>query len=128
MLLQRVIRHGGRTHPLNLRLLSSALYCCLLSVTPLFAQHDDASKPAAEKAAESKPQAEVPPVQTHHTLHVNGQTLNYTATAGLMPLKNDKGETEANIFFMAYTLDQAEGKRDSKIGRASCRERVCMLV
>ena len=56
----------------------------------------------------------MPPVQTHHTLHVNGQTLNYTATAGLMPLKNDKGETEANIFFMAYTLDQPEAKRDGK--------------
>ena len=67
-----------------------------------------------EKAVENKPQAEVAPVQTHHVLHVNGQTLNYTATAGMMPLKNDKGETEANIFFMAYTLDPPEGKRDSK--------------
>jgi carboxypeptidase C (cathepsin A) len=117
---------AGRTHPLNRlnrRLLCSAA-CCLLSltpllVTPLFAQHEDAAKPAADKpaaqkAAETKPQAEVPPVQTHHTLHVGGQTLNYTATAGLMPLKNDKGETEANIFFMAYTLDQPEAKRDSK--------------
>ena len=97
---------------LNRRLVCSALCCCLLSVAiPLFAQHEDApkraaEKPAAEKAVENKPQAEVPPVQTHHTLHVNGQTLNYTATAGMMPLKNDKGETEANIFFMAYTLDQ----------------------
>jgi carboxypeptidase C (cathepsin A) len=105
---------------LNCRLLCSTLCCCLLSVSPsIFAQHPDAAKPAAEKpgaekAVESKPQAEVPPLQTHHTLRVNGQTLNYTATAGMMPLKNDKGETEANIFFMAYTLDQPEGKRDSK--------------
>lgn len=118
---------AGRTYPLNRlnrRLLCSALCCCLLSltplfVTPLFGQHEDTAKPAADKqvaqkAVETKPQAEVPPVQTHHTLHVGGQTLNYTATAGLMPLKNDKGETEANIFFMAYTLDQPEGKRESK--------------
>ncbi|HZD44757.1 MAG TPA: peptidase S10 [Acidobacteriaceae bacterium] len=104
---------------LNRRLLCCTL-CCLLTVaTPLLAQHEDAAKPstgkpAAEKAVESKPQAEAQPVQTHHTLHVNGQTLNYTATAGMMPLKNDRGETEANIFFMAYTLDQPEGKRDSK--------------
>ena len=104
---------------LNRRLLCCTLCCCLLAVaTPLLAQHEDAAKPAtgkpaAEKAVESKPQAEAP-VQTHHTLHVNGQTLNYTATAGMMPLKNDRGETEANIFFMAYTLDQPEGKRDSK--------------
>ena len=109
---------------MNRRLLCSALCCVLVAASPLFAQHEDASKPApekpaqeksaAEKAVENKPQAEVPPVQTHHTLHVNGQTLNYTATAGMMPLKNDKGETEANIFFMAYTLDQPEAKRDGK--------------
>ena len=92
---------------LNRRLLCCTLCCCLLGVaTPLLAQHEDAAKPvtgkpAAEKAGESKPQAEAQPVQTHHTLHVNGQTLNYTATAGMMPLKNDRGETEANIFFMA---------------------------
>ena len=108
---------------LNRRLLCS-VFCFLLSGAPLLAQHQDsqhqeASKPAqekppAEKAVENKPQAEVPPVQTHHTLHVNGQTLNYTATAGMMPLKNDKGEVEANIFFMAYTLDQPEAKREGK--------------
>ena len=102
---------------LNRRLLCSVLCGCLLSVTPLFAQHEDASKPAAEKhaadkAIETKPQAEAPPVQTHHTLHLDGQTLNYTATAGMMPLKNDKGEVEANIFFMAYTLDQPEARRE----------------
>jgi carboxypeptidase C (cathepsin A) len=118
---QKVIRRGGKDpslNRLNRRLLCAAV-CCLLSVTSLFGQHEDAAKPAAEKpaaqkAVETKPQAEVPPVQTHHTLHVGGQTLNYTATAGLMPLKNDKGETEANIFFMAYTLDQPGEKRESK--------------
>jgi carboxypeptidase C (cathepsin A) len=109
---------------LNRRLLCSALCCLLVAASPLFAQHEDSSKPAQEKSAqeksaaakavENKPQAEVPPVQTHHTLHVNGQTLNYIATAGMMPLKNDKGEIEANIFFMAYTLDQPEAKRDGK--------------
>src|SRR6478672_13009254 len=113
---------GGRSYPLNRRLLCSALWCLLVAASPLSAQHEDTSKPpqekpaqeksAAEKVVENKPQAEVPPVQTHHALHVNGQTLNYTATAGMMPLKNDKGETEANIFFMAYTLDQPEAKRD----------------
>ena len=42
---------------------------------------------------------------THHEIHVGGKLLRYTATAGLMPLRNAEGETEANIFFMAYTLD-----------------------
>jgi carboxypeptidase C (cathepsin A) len=104
---------------LNRRLRFSAFCCLLVAAVPLFAQHENPSKPAAEKSAaekavETKPQGEVAPIQTHHTVHVNGQTLNYTATAGLMPLKNEKGETEADIFFAAYTLDHPEGKSDSK--------------
>jgi carboxypeptidase C (cathepsin A) len=45
------------------------------------------------------------PVVTHHSITVDGKTLNYTATAAQMPLKNTSGETEAHIFYMAYTLD-----------------------
>ncbi len=45
------------------------------------------------------------PVVTHHSITVNGKTLNYTATVAQMPLKNASGETEAHIFYMAYTLD-----------------------
>ena len=45
---------------------------------------------------------------THHSITVNGKTLNYTATVAQMPLKNASGETEAHIFYMAYTLDGAD--------------------
>ncbi len=45
------------------------------------------------------------PVVTHHKLTVGGKTLEYTATVAQMPLKDAKGETEAHIFYMAYTLD-----------------------
>lgn len=51
------------------------------------------------------------PVVTHHTITVRGKTLNYTATVAQMPLKNPEGETEAHIFYMAYTLDGAETAR-----------------
>jgi hypothetical protein len=44
------------------------------------------------------------PVVTHHSINVDGKTLNYTATVAQMPLKNASGETEAHIFYMAYTL------------------------
>ncbi|HXA86616.1 MAG TPA: peptidase S10, partial [Candidatus Dormibacteraeota bacterium] len=61
------------------------------------------AKPAAE--AKKEP-AEVAPIVTHHEIHVGGKTLHYTATTGMMPLKNnDTGEVEAHIFFIAYTLD-----------------------
>ncbi len=45
------------------------------------------------------------PVITHHSVNVGGATLSYTATVAQMPLKNADGETEAHIFYMAYTLD-----------------------
>ena len=45
------------------------------------------------------------PVVTHHTITVGGKTLSYSAKVGQMPLKNSSGETEAHIFYMAYTLD-----------------------
>jgi carboxypeptidase C (cathepsin A) len=45
------------------------------------------------------------PVVTHHSVTVQGKTINYTATVGQMPLKNAAGDTEAHIFYMAYTLD-----------------------
>jgi len=51
------------------------------------------------------PVPEETPVITHHEITVGGKTLKYTATVGMMPLKNRDGETEARIFFMAYTLD-----------------------
>ena len=51
------------------------------------------------------------PVVTHHSVTVDGKTLNYTATVAQMPLKDASGETEAHIFYMAYTLDGAEAHR-----------------
>ena len=56
--------------------------------------------------------SEVPPVITHHQAMLNGKTLNYTATAGRLPIKREDGKTEAEMFFVAYTLDgQDAGKR-----------------
>lgn len=45
------------------------------------------------------------PVVTQHSINVRGKTLHYTATVAQMPLANASGETEAHIFYMAYTLD-----------------------
>lgn len=59
-------------------------------------------KPAVDVTA----QKDEPPIVTKHSAHVGGRTLNYTVTTGFMPIKNaTSGETEARIFYMAYTLD-----------------------
>src|SRR5438445_4260507 len=70
-----------------------------------------ASPSGSSAAAQGRPQPqatptpEEPPVVTHHEIRAGGKTLRYTATVGMMPIKNRDGETEARIFFMAYTLD-----------------------
>lgn len=51
---------------------------------------------------------EVPPVQTKHSIRVGGRELNYTATAGRLPIKDAEGKIEAEMFFVAYTLDGAD--------------------
>jgi carboxypeptidase C (cathepsin A) len=56
------------------------------------------------------PAPEEPPVITHHSITVGGKELRYTATTGMMPIKNRDGETEARIFFMAYTLDGVDNR------------------
>jgi len=47
-------------------------------------------------------------VVTHHSITLDGKPLNYTATVAQMPLKDAAGETEAHIFYMAYTLDDVK--------------------
>jgi carboxypeptidase C (cathepsin A) len=42
---------------------------------------------------------------THHTATIGGERIEYTATAGTLPLKNSEGKTIADVFFVAYTRD-----------------------
>ena len=60
------------------------------------------------KPATPPPKPDVPPVQTQHQMTVGRKKLNYTVTTGMMPLKTEAGETEARLFFMAYTLSKGE--------------------
>jgi carboxypeptidase C (cathepsin A) len=75
----------------------------------------ESAKTDANEAADKEEHydvAEVPPVVTHHQITLKGKTLSYTATAGRLPIKRDDGKTEAEMFFVAYTLDgQEAGKR-----------------
>jgi carboxypeptidase C (cathepsin A) len=48
---------------------------------------------------------EVPPAVTHHQITVDGKLLKYTATTGRLPIKRGDGKIEAQMFYVAYTLD-----------------------
>lgn len=55
----------------------------------------------------------VEPIITQHSIKQGRKTLKYTATVGMMPLKDhDKDEIKANIFFTAYTLDDVKNTAD----------------
>jgi len=68
-------------------------------------------KPGDDKKEEHFDITEVPPVVTHHQATVNGTTLKYTATAGRLPIKRGDGKIEAEMFFVAYTLDGADSAK-----------------
>ncbi len=69
-------------------------------------------KPGDEKKEEHFDMTEVAPVVTHHQVSMDGKTLKYSATAGRLPIKRGDGKIEAEMFFVAYTLDgQEAGKR-----------------
>src|SRR5689334_14021596 len=77
------------------------------------AQEPPCAAPQTERREAARPPAgdqvkaiEAPALSvTRHSIDVAGRRLAYTATAGLMPLRNETGETEAEIFYIAYTLD-----------------------
>ena len=74
------------------------------------AQPAPPAKPGAPEAGKESKElhfdvSEVPPVVTHQQATVNGRVLHYTATAGRLPIKREDGKIEAEMFFVAYTLD-----------------------
>lgn len=61
--------------------------------------------PSATPVERDPAMQDLPPVVTRHEIRIGGRALRYTVTTGIMPLRNLAGETEARIFYMAYTLD-----------------------
>jgi carboxypeptidase C (cathepsin A) len=68
------------------------------STTPARGGAGDTNQPVSEKIDET-------PSVTHHEIVLGGKTLSYTATTAEMPILSAAGETEAHMFYVAYTLD-----------------------
>lgn len=74
----------------------------------------EAAKELSERQGEKEERfdmSEVTPIVTHHQITVDGKLLRYTATAGRLPIKRGDGRIEAQMFFVAYTLDGQEANR-----------------
>jgi carboxypeptidase C (cathepsin A) len=73
--------------------------CVLRAQTPA----NDAKKPVEEKqSAELAPPKEESSV-TDHSIHLNGQTIPYKATAATILLKDAEDKPNASLFYIAYT-------------------------
>lgn len=75
----------------------------------------ESSKPDSNEATDKEEHydvSEASPVITHHQISAGGKSLSYTATTGRLPIKRGDGKIEAEMFFVAYTVDgQDSGKR-----------------
>lgn len=85
---------------------ASALIGVGLAQTPPPEKKAEETKPA-EKAKPAEKEKADEPVVTRHETRIGDLPLKYTATAGFLPIKDDKGEVEANVFFMAYAREEA---------------------
>jgi carboxypeptidase C (cathepsin A) len=68
-------------------------------------QESDKETSATKDKEEHYDMTEKPPVVTHHQVTVGGKLLKYTATVGRLPIERGDGKIEAEMFFVAYTLD-----------------------
>jgi carboxypeptidase C (cathepsin A) len=87
-----------------------AVFAGLLIVAggPLLrAQQRGNGAPAAAANAD-RPATPIPPEKssmTSHEMTLGGKPLRYTATAGNLLIQGDDGQTNASVFYVAYTLE-----------------------
>ncbi len=72
-----------------------------LALGPLTLRAQGVTQSALDSVAETKPDLST----TSHSVKIDGKLINYTAVAGTIILKNEKGESVALFGFTAYTKD-----------------------
>lgn len=66
----------------------------------------DAKPTNAADEASNPPAEDLPaPIERQHEMRLNGATLAYTSTTGMMPLSDDDGTVKAHLFYVAYVRD-----------------------
>ena len=100
-----------------MNLKAAALGAFLLATAPAGgAFADDAAAPVKVEKADAKPadKPEFPPLpadaHVKQTIRLGGRDLNYTATVGTIPVRDDKGKLTGQVVFTAYTVEGAAGE------------------
>ena len=71
---------------------------------------------AAKPAPAAEPWRPAPQLSTtSHAGRIGGRDIRYTATTGMLPLRDESGKHKADIFFVAYTRDAAGDARSRPI-------------
>ncbi len=96
---------------MQVRVLLAGLLCAFFSTSlaTQAAAPRKTAKPVTRPAA--KPMPEEHSVVTRHQITIDGRTIAYTATAGNLILKTEKGAPEASLFYVAYTQEGADRSR-----------------
>jgi carboxypeptidase C (cathepsin A) len=100
---------------------SLTLAFCLLAAAPAVAQKADPGKGAAEEhdkkvASDIAGNWATAPVEEvtksrQQSIAVAGKAIAYTATAGTLTIRDPAGKPVASVFYTAYTVPQAGGRR-----------------
>ncbi|HEX6834277.1 MAG TPA: peptidase S10, partial [Rudaea sp.] len=72
------------------------------------ARHDDKPEPARHEHSETPPEKSS---VTSHSVTIGGRSIAYKATAGTLLIRDDKGKPDANVFYVAYTVEGESSKR-----------------
>jgi len=80
-----------------------------LLMSTAIAAFAEEKKDAAPAAAKETPKDNIS--TTTHSIRVGGETVNYTARAGTIVMKDEDGAAKANFFFVAYTTPGAGDTR-----------------
>lgn len=99
-----------------MRLLTLSLPVLLLASSATVSLAAD--EPADTKAAEEKdeaPEKDLPPFPEAKSVRqsavIGGRTVNYTATVGALPVKDEKGKLIGEVVYTAYTVPGAATQR-----------------
>jgi carboxypeptidase C (cathepsin A) len=79
---------------------------------PAWSEADEASKTTQSESESQEVVLRLPPTAiTHHTLEQDGQKIPYSAVAGSIEPRDDKGKPTAEIFYVAYAKEPEDDKR-----------------
>jgi carboxypeptidase C (cathepsin A) len=91
------------------RLSKAAMMAAVLMLGAIAPAAFAADDPPKADAGKDKDKIDLPPFPADATVkqvtHVAGKTLNYTATVGSLPVRDEKGKKIGEVVFTAYILD-----------------------